>query len=188
MYQRAKNEQGWVGKPLEEVDVEDPSGRVLTHGILERLGLLDAFKAGGSGEGGFEEDVEALKRRMVVKEEEDEDEEDDDDADTDDGGVNKRSQSPALFPPALLWEPNGNSTDTSPTATTMSPFSSRQGSGSELDFRMVQDNGLVPFEDANDVTANFANPLWLLQDGSDTGFNPLMAPEQSQKMLHTMPS
>lgn len=66
LYDMVINEKGWKGAPLKKWK----NGYPLTHDILERLRLLKTGPAADSDmyiEGGFEEDLETLRKRLAAK-------------------------------------------------------------------------------------------------------------------------
>lgn len=176
LYQRAVKGLGWVGEPLGER--MEASGRVLTHEILERLGVLEAFGEGGGK--GVEEDVGALRGRMMVKEE-GEGEGEYEEGDDDEGESNGSGSPENGLPPPLLW--GGSTTTTTPTTS-----SSRHNSGGAEDFVMFGDDGFPLPGDAMDPSSSFADPSWLLQDGPKLEFDSMFSAAEPQKLLHPMPS
>lgn len=64
LYDRNLNRKGWPGPPLHTT----AKGIPLTHDILDRLGLLKLDDQGNYER--FEEDTDALRRKMAMKEEE----------------------------------------------------------------------------------------------------------------------
>lgn len=65
LYDIVINEKGWRGAPLKK----SKNGYPLTHDILERLRVLktDSTDMDVIEEGGFEEDLEALRKRLAAK-------------------------------------------------------------------------------------------------------------------------
>lgn len=63
LYDIVINEKGWKGAPLKK----SKNGYPLTHDILERLRVLKTDSDMDIEEGGFEEDLEALRKRLAAK-------------------------------------------------------------------------------------------------------------------------
>jgi len=59
LYRRAQTREGWIGSPLKETS----QGVPLTHDILERLGAL---KQDGDNDTRFEEDLNAIRHRLIA--------------------------------------------------------------------------------------------------------------------------